>query len=985
MSNLTNQPISQSFVSLLNFEGQNSGSLTTLQTIQDGYGVNTALQLSQTAVNITGSLTLNGSPIGSGSSGTSGTAGSSGTSGQSGSNGSSGTSGSSGSNGANGASFYQHYNGDTWTVNHNLGTPYPVVAVYDDNGFVLNPGSIQTTSPNQVVISGGVSSGWASVTTGQGSSGTSGTNGQAGSNGSSGTSGQNGSSGTSGTTGATGATGASGSSGTSGTSATGGNAFPYTGSAQITGSLGVTGSVRITNGLTITGALNVTNGATFAQGVNMASIYNIPAYGDLQISSAAGLRLLSTNPINIVCTSGSLSGSINLSGSIIPGGDLKYQLGAPGFNWKHLYVGSGSIYMNENRVMGLDPSSNNLQLFAPDQNNNITLNNNLFVASNDTGSFYGGAQITYLGNGVSGSTTHIYSGQTHAIETNGSLQFNNQIYGGDTGSAGSFQFNLANGGGHYLNDLNHPSGAFVHYDTTQDPANPSSTLSLYHTTHVINNGGFSVSGSNSFVEVNTHNNIDLNAEGSQNLYSNYYTNIKSEGSILVSGNTVNIDGGTGGINLSGSALLFNGSPFTGGSSGSSGTSGESYNQSLNTTDAVTFDTVSSTNNGNGTNFKVGDDGWIGDINISNTIQVKGQEDANQGYIQFGQYDSTTNRVGSDGTNLLLNTTGTINLNQTTNISGSLNISTGSIYMNGPTGSANAISFPFAVDGTTYGSTEIFQDNNGSMVLAPLGGVFLTGSAGALTIPGNGYPAIAMGIDTNGNYTGTYFGGITQYVSSSLMSFYAGGFVQDFLQDTDTGNVLGTAFSTFNTQDGSVSANFFGPGTGSNVVNGTNDNVVFQIPNSGSTLTIYRNTVISGTSATSNGFVMAQLPGTQSIPNGVDTIVEYTAEIDTNDWWNSGSHQFEPNVAGYYEVTAYVNWAPDSTTTLQQNIQIRKNDSGLTITQNPITSLDNQTQTTSTIVYLDGNMDYINVSAYTSATGGQTINGGNGTYVTIKLL
>ena len=49
----------------------------------------------------------------------------------------------------------------------------------------------------------------------------------------------------------------------------------------------------------------------------------------------------------------------------------------------------------------------------------------------------------------------------------------------------------------------------------------------------------------------------------------------------------------------------------------------------------TFDTVTATNNGNGTNFKVGDDAWIGDISIANTIKVKGIQDATAGYITFG--------------------------------------------------------------------------------------------------------------------------------------------------------------------------------------------------------------------------------------------------------------------------------------------------------------------------------------------------------------
>jgi hypothetical protein len=58
-----------------------------------------------------------------------------------------------------------------------------------------------------------------------------------------------------------------------------------------------------------------------------------------------------------------------------------------------------------------------------------------------------------------------------------------------------------------------------------------------------------------------------------------------------------------------------------------------------------------TNNGNGTNFKVGDDAWIGDINASNVMQVKGVQDATKGYIQFGS-GSLMPKIGGGGVNHL---------------------------------------------------------------------------------------------------------------------------------------------------------------------------------------------------------------------------------------------------------------------------------------------------------------------------------------------
>lgn len=55
------------------------------------------------------------------------------------------------------------------------------------------------------------------------------------------------------------------------------------------------------------------------------------------------------------------------------------------------------------------------------------------------------------------------------------------------------------------------------------------------------------------------------------------------------------------------------------------------------------------NNGNGTNVYVGDDTILGDVNISNTLSIRGQQDATKGYIVFGN-SNTTAYIGRDGTN-----------------------------------------------------------------------------------------------------------------------------------------------------------------------------------------------------------------------------------------------------------------------------------------------------------------------------------------------
>ncbi len=65
------------------------------------------------------------------------------------------------------------------------------------------------------------------------------------------------------------------------------------------------------------------------------------------------------------------------------------------------------------------------------------------------------------------------------------------------------------------------------------------------------------------------------------------------------------------------------------------------------TNSLTVGNVFTTSNGAGTNLRVGDDAWIGDVNQTNTIQITGQQNGTDGYIIFG--NSNTNKLGRSGT------------------------------------------------------------------------------------------------------------------------------------------------------------------------------------------------------------------------------------------------------------------------------------------------------------------------------------------------
>ena len=65
------------------------------------------------------------------------------------------------------------------------------------------------------------------------------------------------------------------------------------------------------------------------------------------------------------------------------------------------------------------------------------------------------------------------------------------------------------------------------------------------------------------------------------------------------------------------------------------------------TGVITAGIFSAANNGNGTNFQVGDDTWIGDINVANTLRITGQQNTGNAYIVFGTSDTAS--LGRAGT------------------------------------------------------------------------------------------------------------------------------------------------------------------------------------------------------------------------------------------------------------------------------------------------------------------------------------------------
>jgi hypothetical protein len=145
---------------------------------------------------------------------------------------------------------------------------------------------------------------------------------------------------------------------------------------------------------------------------------------------------------------------------------------------------------------------------------------------------------------------------------------------------------------------------------------------------------------------------------------------------------------------------------------------------------------------------------------------------------------------------------------------------------------------------------------------------------------------------------------------------------------------------------------------------------------------------SGTSSSpSTKVVLAILASNQTIPNGSDTTVNYTSTVDPNSWFNNSTHVFQPNIAGYYNISFSVLWNNVAGGTGQINTQLNKNNgTQVFIEQSQINTVNPQTHTASTIIYFNGNTDNLKVTAYTSSTTtSQDINSGSGTLFTASLI
>ena len=134
------------------------------------------------------------------------------------------------------------------------------------------------------------------------------------------------------------------------------------------------------------------------------------------------------------------------------------------------------------------------------------------------------------------------------------------------------------------------------------------------------------------------------------------------------------------------------------------------------------------------------------------------------------------------------------------------------------------------------------------------------------------------------------------------------------------------------------------------------------------------TITGNLNAPGNYYVKLARLTNQTIPNGGDTLIAFTATSDTNGWYSGITTRTIPTVAGTYNVSAMLSWqAGASSFVNQSNIQIRKNGSTFALS---IVGVQTHPYTLNAcgIVTMNGTTDYIDFTAYTSNPTSQVVTG-----------
>jgi hypothetical protein len=224
---------------------------------------------------------------------------------------------------------------------------------------------------------------------------------------------------------------------------------------------------------------------------------------------------------------------------------------------------------------------------------------------------------------------------------------------------------------------------------------------------------------------------------------------------------------------------------------SSGTATISLSNNPSISGILTADQVYTSNNGNGTNIRIGDDFWLGDINLENTTRFSGAQDSTKAFVVFGSSDAVA--LGRTGTGPLyyggdFNVAGIVTASSFSgNASSATKLQTPRTFEIAGDVVASAISF----DGTGNvslaatiqpNSVALGGDTTGNYVASITNGSYITGGDG-----GSESAALTLAVDATSSNT-----------ASKVVARDASG---NFSAGTITANLTGTATTATNLSDG----------------------------------------------------------------------------------------------------------------------------------------------------------------------------------------
>jgi hypothetical protein len=325
---------------------------------------------------------------------------------------------------------------------------------------------------------------------------------------------------------------------------------------------------------------------------------------------------LAVNGPTILSGSFYTSGSLNVSGSIFTSGSLVV---SGSIIAQTLIVNSTSYYSGSN-VFGNSPS--NTQVFT----------GSMYVRGFISGSSFtgSGAGLTSIPNSalVNSTISGIALGSNLATLTIGT-GLSGTSYNGSTG------ITIAN----TITNTNQLTNGAGFITSTGTAAAISQTVTGTNSAELVrgnmaDNDQFRIlvggtSSNAGFVEIATAD------DGTEPIHVRQYTGVFTS---LI--RTATLLDGSGNTSFPGTVSATFSGNLTGNVTGNcSGTSNNitafTINQSVGTGDSPTFNQVFSSNNGNGTNYRVGDDAWLGDVNAANTVRLRGVQDSSAGYLSFG--------------------------------------------------------------------------------------------------------------------------------------------------------------------------------------------------------------------------------------------------------------------------------------------------------------------------------------------------------------